>query len=75
MLGNRLIEQRPVANPALKSDGYLQTTMQDMLAANAATVDANDEQPQFLLENLPSKQGKPLLGRAKLLYTFLLDLF
>ena len=75
LLSNRLVEQRHVANPALMSDGYLQTIMQDMLASNAKMIDANDEQPQFILEKVPTKQKRPLIAKAKLLYSLLLDLF
>ena len=55
MLAGQVLEQRPIQNESLYRGDFLQTTMKEMIAIHEEKIEACDEQPQFILEEQPTK--------------------
>ena len=55
MLAGQVLEQRPIQNESLYRGDFLQTMMREMIYVHEDKIETCDEQPQFILEEQPTR--------------------
>jgi hypothetical protein len=58
MLDGQVIDQRKVLGTSLYTGDFLQTTIQEMMEAHEAQIESSGEQPQFVVEEKPTRKPK-----------------